>query len=58
MSNQCQCGGPKWEPNKWMMTKEQHEINNCYNYVFDRNWFGFYSIINIHNFQKMNSFII
>ena len=36
MSNQCQCGGPKWEPNKWIMTEEQHEINNCYNYVFDK----------------------
>ena len=36
MSNQCKCGGPKWSPEEWKMTEEQHEINNCYNYVFDK----------------------
>ena len=36
MSNQCKCGGPKWSPEEWKMSKEQHEINNCYNYVFDK----------------------
>ena len=29
------CGGPEYNPDKWDLTKDEHEINNCYSYVMD-----------------------
>ena len=29
-------GGYKYEPELWDLTKEEHEINNCYSYILNR----------------------
>ena len=29
------CGGPEYNPIEWDLTKDEHEINNCYSYVMD-----------------------
>ena len=33
--NNIKCNGPKWEPKKWEMSDEEHDINNCYSYIFN-----------------------
>ena len=30
------CGGYKYEPELWDLSKEEHEINNCYSYILNR----------------------
>ena len=29
------CNNPKYEPSKWDLSNELHDINNCYSYVMD-----------------------
>lgn len=33
--NPYKCNKPKWEPEKWNLSKKEHELTNCYSYAFD-----------------------
>ena len=40
MNNYCpiqnsKCGGPSYNPDKWELSVEDHEINNCYSYALN-----------------------
>tara|TARA_B110000211_G_scaffold227146_1_gene281617 strand:+ start:994 stop:1509 length:516 start_codon:yes stop_codon:yes gene_type:complete len=40
MNNYCpiqnsKCGGPSYNPDKWELSVDDHEINNCYSYVMN-----------------------
>jgi hypothetical protein len=40
MNNYCpvqnsKCGGPSYDPNKWELNINDHEINNCYSYALN-----------------------
>jgi hypothetical protein len=33
--NPYKCNKPKWEPEKWNLSKKEHDLTNCYSYAFD-----------------------